>query len=144
MGRSLIQPLCLIVALVLVGCATVKHRPSSADIRDAKAAFATLVEYQKTDDARSLDLFSQTCPVTFINGDTKKTVVWPPDKFRESLKQQIALKNGDKDTYEDVHYSKEGPTSWLLRWFTTRIPASAGLFPPCMRETAKVPIKFSS
>lgn len=102
----------VIVAFLFVGCASLRQTSSRTrnDIADAKAAFATLIEYQKTDDIRSLDLFSQNCPVTFtvVNGNTQRTVVWPQDAFLESLRKQLALKLGNRDTYEDVKFSQEG------------------------------------
>jgi hypothetical protein len=79
------------------------------DIGDARVAFAKLVEYQKTDDIRSLDLFAEDCAVTFTftDGVTSRVSTFPPDAFREMLKQSLALKQGNKDVYEDVKYAQE-------------------------------------
>ncbi|MDB6155163.1 MAG: hypothetical protein JWL90_3616 [Chthoniobacteraceae bacterium] len=80
------------------------------DVAEAKVAFATLVDYQKKDDIRTLDLFTQDCAVKFTVTDGKSTraAVIPADVFREMLAKSIALKHGNKDVYEDVKYSQEG------------------------------------
>jgi hypothetical protein len=83
--------------------------PMEKEINDVKAAFATLVEYQQTDDIRVLDLFSPDCPITVTEGNTQETLTWPQDDFREWLRQQIALKLETKNTYEDVEYLYFGP-----------------------------------
>jgi len=79
------------------------------DIADAKAAFATMLEYQKTDDARTLDLFTPDCPftVTLTDGKASRTVVVPPELFRKQLTVSIAKKEGNKDIYENVNYAPE-------------------------------------
>ena len=81
------------------------------DVADAKAAFATMVEYQKTDDPRSLDLFTRDCAVTFIftDGTTTRAAALPPEAFRQMLTKALAEKKGNKDVYEDVKYTQEGP-----------------------------------
>lgn len=79
------------------------------DIADAKAAFATLLEYQKTDDIRSLELFTEDCAVTFAFTDgvkSREATISSAD-FREMLKQAIALKQGNRDVYQDVKFTKE-------------------------------------
>lgn len=80
------------------------------DITDAKAAFATMLAYQKTDDARTLDLFTPDCPftVTLTDGKATRTVVVPPELFRKQLTVSIAKKEGNKDVYENVKYAAEG------------------------------------
>ncbi|HSY19888.1 MAG TPA: hypothetical protein VK815_16210 [Candidatus Acidoferrales bacterium] len=80
------------------------------DMADAKVAFTNLVTYQKTDDLRALDLFAKHCLITYIinDGKSEKTVVVPADAFREGIKQGIAKKEGNKDEYEDVKFTKDG------------------------------------
>lgn len=101
-----------VFAFLFVGCAGEQQTlsPTRNDLADAKAAFATLLEYQKKDDIRSLDLFSPDCPVTFtvIEGNTQRVVVWQQVDFRASLKEQLSLKLGNRDTYKDVKYSQNG------------------------------------
>lgn len=80
------------------------------NLADAKKAFETLLAYQKTDDERSLDLFSNKCvaKVGVTDGEKEQTTVIPLEKFLDDLKKQIARKSGSTETYEDVKYSQEG------------------------------------
>ena len=82
------------------------------DIADAKAAFATMIEYQKSDDVRTLDLFAQDCAVTFTFTDGKATrvVALPTAAFRQMLQKSLDAKQGNQDVYEDVKYTQEGPS----------------------------------
>jgi hypothetical protein len=82
------------------------------DLADAKVAFTNLVNYQKSDDLRALDLFSKHCLVTFTitDGKSERIAVIPPDVFRVSLTNEIAQKHGNKDEYEDVKFSNDGFT----------------------------------
>ncbi|MDB6173775.1 MAG: hypothetical protein JWL59_3086 [Chthoniobacteraceae bacterium] len=95
--------LCLSIFFALSGA-------RADDVAEAKVAFATLVDYQKKDDIRTLDLFTQDCAVKFTVTDGKATraAVIPADVFREMLAKSIALKHGNKDVYEEVKYSQEG------------------------------------
>lgn len=79
------------------------------DIADAKMAFATMVEYQRTDDERSPDLFSKSCIITATlrDGANKKTMVIPLEAFIAQMKAQIAKKVGATEAYEDVKYQQE-------------------------------------
>jgi hypothetical protein len=80
------------------------------DIADAKAAFATLLVYQDTDDNRSLDLFAPDCAVTFTftDGINSKTVPVPTKDFLAMVAHSISLKKGNQDSYEDIKYTPEG------------------------------------
>lgn len=80
------------------------------DLADARAAFEALGTYQKTDDIRALDLFATNCLITFtiIDATNQRTVLVPPDAYRELLRKAIALKQGDKNSYEDVKCSQDG------------------------------------
>jgi hypothetical protein len=80
------------------------------DLADARTAFATMLEYQKTDDPRSPDLFTQDCAVTlfFTDGKSARMAKLPPQAFREMLAKQLKEKRGNKDVYEDVKYGQEG------------------------------------
>ena len=82
------------------------------DIEDAKVAFATFIEYQKTDDLRALELFTKNCVVTstHVGADdaTTKSRVLQGDEFRALLAKEIALKRGSKDVYENVKYAQDG------------------------------------
>jgi hypothetical protein len=80
------------------------------DLADAKKAFETLIAYQKTDDERSLDLFSKKCVAKIVvtNGEKEQTKTIPTDKFLDDLKGQIAKKSGSSETYENIKYSEEG------------------------------------
>jgi hypothetical protein len=82
------------------------------DIGDAKVAFATFVEYQKTDDIRALELFTKNCVVTSTyiatDGTTTKSRSLQGDEFRTILAKEIALKRGNEDVYESVKYTQDG------------------------------------
>lgn len=98
----------LILVAVLLSLAITQSRGD--DIPDAKAAFATLQEYQKTDDIRSPDLFATNCTVTLAvtDGTNRRTLVVPDGKFRVMLTNAIARKEGNSDVYEDAIYTQEG------------------------------------
>ena len=86
------------------------------DVSDAKIAFGNLVEYEKQDDLRSLDLFSKDCLVVYRVIDEKSqtnSVVIPPDDFRTEIKKEIEQKHGNKDEYRDIQYSSDGFTVTL-------------------------------
>ena len=118
MNHSVKPLLIAVLAFLIAGsaCAQQSSSPAQDDIDEVKAAFGTLIEYQKTDDIRSLDLFSTNCPVTLtvIDGSKTSTVTLPPEAFRKLLRQQIALKLGNHDTYEDVKYSEVRGTNVLV------------------------------
>jgi hypothetical protein len=81
------------------------------DLSDAKTAFATLVQYQKDDDIRALDLFTQHCLIVYKVIDDKpetNTVIIPAETFRASLKKEIEQKPGNKDEYRNVQYVSDG------------------------------------
>jgi hypothetical protein len=83
------------------------------DVSDAKIAFGTLVEYQKQDDMRALDLFSKDCLVVYKVIDDKpetNIVVTPPETFRTAIKKEIEQKHGNKDEYRDIQYFSDGFT----------------------------------
>lgn len=108
---------CIVTALFFA-CACMRRGESVADddVAAAKAAFAKMLEYQKTDDIRSTNLFSTNCLVTctLISGKNKRTFVLSANAFRKRLEEQIALKLGNKDTYEDVSYSKNGTNVMVI------------------------------
>ena len=120
-------PMKLILILACVWCTLAAARAD--DVADAKAAFATMVAYQKSDDTRSLDLFAPDCTVTFTltDGKASKVAVIPPDQFREMLTREIALKHGNPDTYEDVKYTQEGAA---VRVTATILYAASGMRGP--------------
>ena len=95
--------------ILLFVIALVSSSAIADDLADTKKAFATLVEYQKTDDERTPDLFSKDCAITFVfsDGKNEKTAVVPTEVFIESLKKEIARKAGNPNPYEDVKYSPE-------------------------------------
>jgi len=101
----------LVCGWLLTGCRTADPAHNAADIAKVRAAFATLQEYQRTDDLRALDLFMRNGSVTItaIGGTSNKTAVMPVEKFRQVLGQQIAQKQGSNCAYEDVRYVNEGP-----------------------------------
>ncbi len=81
-------------------------------LTEVRRAFDLLVQYQKTDDERSLDLFARDISVTLTLDTGKETrdMTLPADTFRELVSQDIAGKHGNKDTYEDVKYAQQGDT----------------------------------
>jgi len=81
------------------------------DLSEVKAAFETFHEFQKTDDSRSPDLFTDDCSVRSIytNGVQTKEVAFTPVQFKEWLKKGLALKQGNTDSYENVQYVQSGP-----------------------------------
>lgn len=95
--------------LVLLAIVFVTSTAIADDLADTKKAFATLIEYQKTDDERSPELFSKDCTVTFIfsDGTNEKAAVLPIEVFIDTMKKAIAKKKGSKETYEEVMYSQE-------------------------------------
>lgn len=82
------------------------------DVAAVRQAFDLFVQYQKTDDEHSLDLFAEDVSVTltFDTGKETRDMNLPSDKFRELLSQEIAKKHGNPDTYEDVKLAQEGDT----------------------------------
>ncbi len=81
------------------------------DVSDAKTAFETLIQYQKQDDIRALDLFSQHCLVVYKVIDAKpetNTIIMPMEAFRASLKTEIDKKQGNKDEYRNIKYTSDG------------------------------------
>jgi hypothetical protein len=100
--------LCTLFSLLLASSTplTTLNVSKGDDIADAKAAFATMEQYQATDDARSPGLFDPNCAFkfTFTDGTNSRRIEVPPKAFFESLTQQLALKQGNPDKYEDVQY----------------------------------------
>lgn len=80
------------------------------DASDATAAFQTFLDYQKTDDSRSPDLFTDDCAVTYIftDGVRRKEIAFTPEQFRAWLQKALALKHGNNDTYENVKAEQAG------------------------------------
>lgn len=101
----------VIALLVLLSLAAAR----ADDIADAKLAFATLVKYQKTDDLRALELFTSSCTVVFgfTDGEASRTKVLKGDSFRESLRKEIAKKEGCEDVYENVKYTQQRSNVWV-------------------------------
>jgi hypothetical protein len=85
------------------------------DIADAQSEFTKLVEYQKTDDDRIVDLFWADCSVemTKMEGGVQKTRTIPMDAFRRMLLQANSLKTGTRDKYENVKFEKDGDFVWM-------------------------------
>jgi len=81
----------------------------ASDLDDVKIAFDTFKKYQKTDDVRSLDLFTKDCKFIFTltDGVKNEVVQLPTSVFLKDLKKIIARKEGFKKSYEDVKYAKE-------------------------------------
>jgi TonB family protein len=100
------------------------------DIESARAAFATLIQFQKTDDIRALDLFSRNCSITFtiIEGKTRRSEIIPADVFRRLIRKAIALKRGSKTIYEDVKFSKEGARVRVTASFRPEDSSDRGRF----------------
>lgn len=100
----------LVCGWLLTGCRTADPARDAADIAQVRAAFATLQEYQRTDDLRTLDLFMRngSVTVTAISTESQKTRVMPVEKFRQLLAQELAEKRGSNCAYEDVRYANEG------------------------------------
>jgi hypothetical protein len=80
------------------------------EIKDVKKAFAIFQEYQRTDDIRSLDLFTTNCTATFIltTPTASATNVLSGNEFRTELSRQISMKQGNKDGYQEVGVVKVG------------------------------------
>ena len=78
-------------------------------IEDAKTAFNKLVKYQKTDDERSIDLFSKDCKVelTLTDGKRKQLAKIPTAAFLETIKKNIAEKKGNREKYEKIKFNKQ-------------------------------------
>jgi hypothetical protein len=90
--------------------------PSRADdIADAQVEFTKLVEYQKTDDDRVVDLFWADCSVemTTMENGVQKTRGIPMDAFRKMLLRANSLKKGTRDKYENVKFEKDGDFVWM-------------------------------
>jgi hypothetical protein len=85
------------------------------DIADAIKAFASFVEYQKTDDIRALDLFSPSGTVVFrfTDGSATRTQALKGKQIQEWLRKKIAMKGGSKDVYEDVKFTQRGKYVWV-------------------------------
>ena len=97
--------------MLFIDCSILRgNEDARNDVESARAAFATLRQYQKTDDIRVLDLLSRNCSITFtiIGPKIKRTVVVPSDVFRARVRKEIALKRGNNDSYEDVKFSTQG------------------------------------
>lgn len=102
-----------ILMVVFIGSAcSRKDAPTGDDVADAKAAFATMVEYQKTDDIRTTNLYSPdfilTCTLLDVNGKSKKTFALTPEEFHKILMKEIASKRGSTEIYKAVTFSKNG------------------------------------
>jgi hypothetical protein len=98
----------LVCFLISINCFSLL---AADDVSDAKIAFGNLIEYEKQDDLRALDLFSKNCVVVYKVIDEKaqtNSVVIPPDAFRMEIKKEIEQKHGNKDEYRDVQYSSDG------------------------------------
>ena len=110
--------------ITLLAIALISSTAIADDLADAKKAFATLTEYQKTDDERSPDLFSKDCAVTFAfsDGTNEKAAVIPTEVFIETMKKEIAKKKGSEETYEEVKYLQEA--SGIRVTATVRYPKS--------------------
>jgi len=80
------------------------------EIEEVRRAFATLHAYQKSDDARALDLFTTNCTVTFIDATPvmRSTNVLAGPEFRAELARQLSLKQGNDDVYEGMTIEKTG------------------------------------
>jgi len=80
------------------------------DVADVKAEFNKLIEYQKTDDDRILNLFSVDCSVqiTTVEGSVQNTRSIPMDMFRRMLLRANRLKTGSRDKYENVKFGQDG------------------------------------
>lgn len=76
----------------------------------AKGEFAKFQEYQKTDDARLLDMLSADCKleITQTFGAASEKMVLPSDAFKKMLTEQIKLKQGSNDRYENVECKEIG------------------------------------
>ena len=79
---------------------------------DARKAFDEFVQYAKADDERFLDLFSSDVSVTMVfdTGKEARDIVVPSEKFLALVKQGLAEKTGNTDTYEGVQYAPENGT----------------------------------
>lgn len=100
----------ILLTLAAVLCAFSVARAD--DVAEVRRAFDLFVQYQKTDDARILDLFVQDVSVTLTLDTGKETrdMSLPADTFRELVTQDIAKKRGNQDTFEEVKYTEEGDT----------------------------------
>ena len=80
------------------------------DLTDAKAAFARMLAYQKSDDPETPELYTKDCfvSITLTDGKDARLIVLHGDGFRRFLTQELALKTGNKDTYEEPTYTQEG------------------------------------
>jgi len=98
----------LIIALLFSGMVAVQ----ADDISDAKAAFQTLIQYQKSDDPNSLGLFTPTCAITytFTDGTNTKDVPVPMLSYSAMISKAISEKKGNHDTYENPTFTKNGNT----------------------------------
>ncbi len=93
---------------MVVGCIASAVRAD--DAADARKAFDLFVQYSRVADARLLELFTDDVSVTLAYDSGKEThdTVMPTETFRQIVKDSIAMKDGDKDSYEDVKCTQEG------------------------------------
>jgi len=99
------------------------------DLVDAKAAFATLIQYQKTDDERSPDLFSKDCVITYTRSDgtNEKTTEVPTEVFINGMKKAIAQKKGSQEIHENVKYAQEAGGIRVTADVRRPTPSGSGL-----------------
>lgn len=98
--------------MVVVSLCFACHRVRGDDAADVRKAFDTFVQYTKTDDERTLDLFTQDVATTFYYdaGQGTREMTLPADTFRETIKKSLAKKEGNLDTYEDIECKQDGDT----------------------------------
>ena len=79
------------------------------DMEDARKAFATLLEYQKTDDERAPDLYAKDCLIvmTVTAGEKEQSITIPTKDFIDGMKREIAKKKGSRETYDEIRYTKQ-------------------------------------
>lgn len=100
------KPSLLLLTLLFVLAAAAR----ADDLSDVKAAFATLLAYQRTDDPRLLDLFAKECDIatTLTDGINARVTLMDGKTFQQPLRDKIAKKQGNRDAYENVQYVREG------------------------------------
>ena len=98
----------LVVAVLCLAGSLVR----ADDAADVRKAFDTFVQYTKTDDERTLDLFTPDIAVTFYYdaGRGIHEMTLPTDKFREMVTQSLAKKEGNSDQYENIECNPDGDT----------------------------------
>ena len=74
------------------------------DVADARKAFDLYVQYSRTADKRSLDLFAPDISVTNARfyGKEEQDVVIPAKRFLQIVREGIESKSGDNSKYEDI------------------------------------------